>query len=144
MARAAKVKEPVNKAEEIRNYVAKHPDARNKDVVEALLAQGIDVSPSQVSQTRAAVEGGDEKPAAKRTRKIAAKDVDVTTVLQVVSEMGGFDEAQAALAKATKLQETFGTLESASSRMQEVKGLAALFAGMNAAGEKVPAGKKQS
>lgn len=44
--------EPVSEAEAIRQYLAEHPNAGNKDVVAALAEQGIEVGSSQVSREK--------------------------------------------------------------------------------------------
>lgn len=53
-------KKEINKAEEIRKYDAKHPDARGIDVVAALDKKGITVTPQQVTNVRkaAAIKAG--------------------------------------------------------------------------------------
>ncbi len=40
----------VNKAEAVRQYLAKKPKAKNKEVIEALAKEGIDIDPSSVSK----------------------------------------------------------------------------------------------
>lgn len=43
-------KKEINKSEEIRKYAAEHPDATDKQVVEALGMKGIETTPSAVYQ----------------------------------------------------------------------------------------------
>lgn len=146
MARPKTVKEPVNKAAAIRDYVTKHgTDVRNKDVVEALLAQGIEVSPSQVSQTRQSMDGGEgeEKPA-RRARKSGVNAEEMQSVLGVVGELGGFEAAESVLTNATKLQEAFGSLDNARAKLSEIKTMASLFGQMLSAQVPEKAAKKSS
>lgn len=42
----------VNKAQAIRDYIKEHPEAKNREVIDALAAQGINVKHTQISQAR--------------------------------------------------------------------------------------------
>lgn len=53
-----------NKSQAIRDYYAANPEAKPKQVVEALAAQGIDVSPAFVSTIKSTSKG--DKPATRR------------------------------------------------------------------------------
>lgn len=47
--------EPVNEAQAIRDYLAEHPEAANKDVIAALAERGIEIASSQVTRQRKAI-----------------------------------------------------------------------------------------
>lgn len=47
--------EPVSEAQAIRDYLAEHPEAANKDVIAALAERGIEIASSQVTRQRKAI-----------------------------------------------------------------------------------------
>ena len=88
-----------NKTKAIKTYMEKNPQAKPKQVSQALAKQGIKVSPQYVStiksldKQRAPI---DEEGAVSVTGVLAAK--------KFVEEVGGIDQARAALAALKLLQ----------------------------------------
>ncbi len=120
----------VNKSQSIREYSKSHPSHKPKQIAEELGKKGISVSPQFVStilstskkkpvrkpgrpktrssktrssKTRSSARVG--RPA-KQTRRSSSQDVSVESLLkvkQIVSEMGGIDDARTALTVLEKL-----------------------------------------
>lgn len=89
--------EKVNKSELIRGYFADHPEAKAKEVKEALAAKGIDVSEQVVYQVKRAASGSP------KSKSSANGSVEALTAqleaAKLVLKMGGIKQAKDALAK---------------------------------------------
>lgn len=66
-------KTSVNKSQAIREHLMAYPNVGPSAVVEAMKAQGIDVSPNFVSNIKLKMKKADGKPPKKRGRKAKAK-----------------------------------------------------------------------
>lgn len=87
----------VNKTEEIKRYMAEHPEDGPKAVAEALTARGIPMSAGYVSTIKAAAKRG-SKPAAGRMKK-AVVTIELTMELlehglAVAERLGGVHQAK--------------------------------------------------
>lgn len=116
-----------NKSEAIRSYLEAHPEAKPKEIVEALKAQGIDVTPAFVStiKSKSGVGGGGGRkkrarrktaaaapqaaPAAARAPRGGAAESETVSVAslvkakQLIDDAGGIEKAKAALAALEKI-----------------------------------------
>jgi len=80
-----------SKAAKIRALLAERPDAKAKEVVEALKAQKVKVSTAQVYMVKSA--SGNGKPAAKK----ASGYESLIQAKKLADAMGGVEKARAAL-----------------------------------------------
>lgn len=74
-----------SKSQQVRDYIAAHPDAKNTEVVAALKAQGVEVKPNYVSVIRNA---GKPKPS-----RVGLTPAAVDTGLKLVAECGSTEAA---------------------------------------------------
>ena len=102
MARRAKGE--VNKAESIRAYKLKNPNATNKEVVEALAAQGIEITSQHVSNTMSRVPGGVKKRRRRRKKKMAAAAAPRKTRKSASPDYAPLLEAKAFVDKAGSVE----------------------------------------
>jgi hypothetical protein len=86
-----------SKAAKIRALLAERPDAKAKEVVEALAAQKVKVTPGQVYNLRST--SGNGKPAAKK----ASGYESLIQAKKLADAMGGVEKARAALDVLAKL-----------------------------------------
>jgi len=103
-------KRKVNKSQKIRDYKAANPNEGPTAIAKALTAQGLKVSPRQVSTTltnEKKKKGGVRRK--KRRTKVAARSkVSVEQILQakkLAEQMGGVVKAKAALDALSKITE---------------------------------------
>ena len=86
-----------SKAAKIRAILAERPDAKAKEIVEALAAQKVKVSIAQVYNVKAT--SGNGKPATKKTSGYEA----LIQAKKLADAMGGVEKARAALGVLAKL-----------------------------------------
>lgn len=96
----------VNKAAKIRETFEKlGPETRPKDVVAALAAAKIKVSPAQVSNIRSGLNGHAKKNGRKKTGKgDMISLLDLQAAKRLVESLGSVEKAETALAALAKLQ----------------------------------------
>lgn len=100
-------KSGVNKSEEIRNYLAKHHRATPTQVKAALAEEGIEVTPTLVSQ----VKSKRRKKRPRRTQSAkqagslpAVRMDDLLADKSFIEKVGSLDRAQSALSVIAKLR----------------------------------------
>ena len=110
MARKRKAGRGDSKAEKIRNYSEKNPDVRNVDIVKALAAQGVKVTPNYVSITRSkAGMGKRRRRGGKRSRAAAMHTSNgvgldqMREAARLIRSAGGIEGARQALAVAEQI-----------------------------------------
>lgn len=120
-----------NKSQAIRDYYAANPDAKPKQVVEALAAQGVDVSAAFVSTIKStSLTKGSRKVGAKRgPRSVKAGSESTTTSRASARETAASRRGDAtvsieSLVKAKGLVKELGGLDNAISTLEALKRLA--------------------
>ena len=106
-----KKKAAVSKSQLIREYLADHADAQNKDVAVALQKHGVKSQDVANLKTRMKTKGTRKKKKKKSTktqprRKPATSTVGLPAVeaaADLIAAVGGVDAAQQALSAATKI-----------------------------------------
>lgn len=111
-----------NKSEAIRDYVTANPNAKPREIVDALKAMGLAVSPAFVSTIKSKMGAGTGKrgrrratsksvtvrgrrPAAPTAAKAVSSSLldDLITAKQLADKLGGIDKAKAALEALAKI-----------------------------------------
>jgi hypothetical protein len=97
-------KAKINKSQKIREHLTKNPKATPKAVVDALKAEGVEVSSPLVSQVKSKGSGkskgrkaGRKKAAAVATIQPGLTVTDLRNVKKVVDRLGGIKQARKAL-----------------------------------------------
>ena len=112
MARKRKAGRGDSKAEKIRKYSEKNPDVRNVDIVKALAAQGVKVTPNYVSITRSKAGMGKRRRrrrGGKRSRAAAMHTNNgvgldqMREAARLIRSAGGIEGARQALAVAEQI-----------------------------------------
>ena len=91
------------KSAAIKEFIANHPTAKAREILDALKAQKIKVSPNQVYALLSKSNG---KPTAKKSSKAPASDSNVESLFHVktlVTAVGSIDQARQALDTYAKL-----------------------------------------
>ena len=101
-------KRTVNKSEAVRDFMNSNPDAKPKEIAEALSKKGIKVTPQAVSTIKFNAAKKSAPKAGRRGRPAAAKNgtVKVDSLLkakQFAEQLGGVDQAKQALDVLAKL-----------------------------------------
>jgi hypothetical protein len=101
-------KSKVNKSQAIRDYLKTNRKAMPKDVVEALKAKGIKVSPQMVSTVKFNMQKkkGKRRAAGRRASNGRPETVSLSSLLDAkkfVQTVGSFEKAKAALDSYAKL-----------------------------------------
>ena len=108
----SKSSKSVNKSQAVRDFYADNPNAKPKDVVEGLAKKGIKLNAQYVSVVRSnskkkSKSGRVGRPAGRSTaRKAGGETVSIDALLKlkkVVEEVGGIDNAKAALSALDRL-----------------------------------------
>ncbi len=106
-AKVTETKTEVNKTQAVRDYLGQHRNARRKEVVEALKAQGITVTASYVGTIKA------KSKTRRKARRKAVRQVVATTGINMaqikaafhfIKECGDVAAAKAALSAADELK----------------------------------------
>lgn len=113
-------KAQVNQSEAIRDYFTKHPNAKPKEVLEALKADGIEASSALVSnvKTRMKKQGGASvgrgrgrraaQPAAVAAKtnghSLGSTAAQLVSAIDFVKQAGGLDEARTLLDELAQVQ----------------------------------------
>lgn len=110
---AGSAKQKVNKSQAIRDYNAKHPNDGPTAVTKALAAQGIKVTPPQVSNVLSAAgkktkgKKRGPKPGSKRGAASSTDKVSLDSLIDAqkfAEKVGGVDEAKQLIGALQKLQ----------------------------------------
>lgn len=99
---AADDKPKVNKAELVRQYRAANPNAKPKEIVEALAAQGVKINPNYVATVRYHEEGKNKKKGGEVTV------AELTSAHALVNELGGVEKVRASLETSKRFCEVVG------------------------------------
>jgi hypothetical protein len=75
LERKTNMKKQINKAQEIRNYLAKHPQARPRDVIAALATRKIKVTSGQVSNIRSKPKPADKASKIQTRNGLSAAEI---------------------------------------------------------------------
>lgn len=111
--KAAPKTEAVNKTQEVKDYMAKNPDAEPKQVVEALAANGIEITSNYVSniKSKSGKAAAPKKQVRKRGRKLGAAvatggglSAKLADAIATIKSAGGLDEAEKALGIIKRLE----------------------------------------
>jgi hypothetical protein len=110
MAKKSPANQPeVNKSQAIRNYLKANRKAMPKAVVEALKAQGVDVTPQMVSTVKFTMKkkkGGKQAAGGRKSASGNGEMVSVSALLdakKLVEKLGSFEKAKTALEALGKL-----------------------------------------
>lgn len=107
--KAAPAKGEINKSQAVRDYLKTNRNAMPKDVVEALKAQGIEVSAQTVSTAKFMMKRKRRGKRAAGGRKSSAGNgemVSVSALLdakKLIDKLGGIEKAKSALEALSKL-----------------------------------------
>jgi hypothetical protein len=119
-----------NKSQAIRDYYAANPEAKPKQVVEALAAQGVDVSAAFVSTIKStSLTKGSRKTGAKRGPRSVKAASEGTTSRSSARESAASRRSEGtvsieSLVKAKGLVKELGGLDNAISTLEALKRLA--------------------
>src|SRR5262249_2727105 len=89
---ARKSSNGVNKSEAVREYFAKNPDTKVKDLVAALAATGVDVKPNLVYLIKGKLKGEKHRARAAAATPVANNGSALATIVKVkkvAGEVGG-------------------------------------------------------
>ncbi len=107
---ARKSKSGVNKSQAIRDYITANPKSKPKEIVEALTAQGVEVSPAFVSTLKSNDKRKGGKGPGRRGRPAGSKSggsvLGVESLVQAKSfadKVGGIENAREILSALSKL-----------------------------------------
>jgi hypothetical protein len=112
MARKRKAGRDVNKAEKIREYSEKNPQMRNVEIVTALAAQGVKVTPNYVSIIRSKAGTGKRRRRRRAGRRGRAATMHTSNgvgldqmreAARLIRSAGGIEGARQALAVAEQI-----------------------------------------
>lgn len=118
-----------NKSAAIRDYVQANPDAKPKEIVDALSAQGVAVSSAFVSTIKSKMTSGGGGGGRKKKRAKAGRPKGSVTKKRTVEAApraartggGGGDVSVASLLKAKKLAEELGGVAKAKATLEALE-----------------------
>ena len=97
------------KSEAVRNYIAAHPDAKPKEIYEALTKKGVKLSLALVNAIKYSSKSGSRKKTARRKKasKKSSGSISLTELIaakELVESMGGTERVREALSVLDQLR----------------------------------------
>lgn len=109
-------KEGQNKSEAIRNYVQENPDAKPKEIVEALAKLGLEATPAYVSTIKTKMKSGDGGSTTTSSSKGRGRKASTATATS--NGNGASQTSVDQLVQARKFVDACGGLEQAQSALK--------------------------